>query len=106
MITSTSVDEYEPFEELCAPYLYPYRQRWKPGGGRGCKRDAGFDGAARRGDREGRTQPGVDGRQVPAAKQTDPEKGDQEDAELQDGVGVVGSKHGHAQLLPGEQEGD
>uniref|UniRef100_A0A8D3B2K1 Insulin-like growth factor binding protein 3 n=1 Tax=Scophthalmus maximus TaxID=52904 RepID=A0A8D3B2K1_SCOMX len=60
----------------------------------------------RRGDREGWTQSGLDGHQASAAQQADPEGSEQEEAELQGGVGVGRSQHGHAQLLPGEQEGD
>lgn len=88
-------------------YLYSCRQCWKSGRRSQCDGDGDGDGVARRGDREGwRSQPGVDGHQASAAQQADPEGSEQEDSELQGGVGLRRSQHGHAQLLPGEQEGD
>lgn len=85
----------------------PFYREWRKSGRRGlCQRDPDGDGAARRGDREGWTQSGLDGHQASAAQQADPEGSEQEEAELQGGVGVGRSQHGHAQLLPGEQEGD
>ena len=87
-------------------YLYSYRECWKSGRRRMCQRDSDHDGVAWRGDREGWAQSGVDGHQASAAQQADPERSEQEDPELQGGIGVRRSQHGHAQLLPGEQEGD
>lgn len=91
---------------LSSTCLHLHREQREPGRGRLCQRDPDNDGAARRGDREGRTQPRLDGHQADAAQQADPERSEQEDAELQGGVGVGRSQHGHAQLLPGDQEGD
>lgn len=84
--------------------LYPHR--YKSGGRRLRQRDLDDDGVARRGDREGRAQSWVDGHQASTAQHTDPEESEQEDSELQGGISVRRSQYGHAQLLPGEQEGD
>lgn len=87
-------------------YFYPSRERWKSGRRRLCQRDCGNDSVAWRGNREGWAQSGVNGHQASTAQQADPERSEQEDAELQGGISVRRSQYGHAQLLPGEQEGD
>lgn len=87
-------------------YSSPFRERWKSGRRQQCQRDPDNDSAARRGDYEDWIQSGLNGHQASAAQQTDPERSEQEDSELQGGISLRRSQYGHAELLPGEQEGD
>jgi len=84
--------------------LFSHRKYWKSSW-RLRQRDPDNDSDARRGDCEGWAQSGVNGHEVSAAQQAAADGSEQENAELQGGIGVGRSQHGHAQLLPGEQEG-
>lgn len=66
--------------------------------------DGTHDGVARRSDGEG--QPQLDEHQSPTPQHADPEGSEQEDSELQGGIGDGRNQYGRSQLLPGEQEGD
>ncbi len=84
----------------------PLPYRFKSGRRVLCQRDRDDASGVWRGDCEGWEQSRDDGHQAYPAQQTDPERSDQEDSELQGGVSVRRSQYGHSQLLPGEQEGD
>lgn len=71
-------------------------RRHQPGGGR--------PGQLHR-EHEERRQRRAGRLQAAAPQQADPEGPEQEDPELQGGVGVQKDRHGCPELLPGEQEG-
>lgn len=56
-------------------------------------------------EHEERSRRRADGRQAAAPQQADPEGSEQEDSELQGGIGVQKDHRGRPELLPGEQEG-
>lgn len=93
---------------ICKLMTHPslFRERRKSGRRQRRQCDPDGDGVAWRVDRKGGSQPGVSGHQVSAAQQALPQRPEQEDSHLQDRIGLTWSQYGHAELLPGKQEGD